>query len=158
MQEKEVLLLNKQPQTTVWRIGRALSLLYWVWFRIYFATEIFYYNTVITHLIWSLSKIWNNIILVLLPFNMQSQTSLVAQTVKYLVAILESWVQYLGWEDLLEKEMATHSSILAWKIPWMEEPGRLQFMRSQRVGHHWVTSLSLSFQSRTELYKHISSK
>ena len=62
---------------------------------------------------------------------MQSQTSLVAQTVKYLVAILESWVQYLGWEDLLEKEMATHSSILAWKIPWMEEPGRLQSMGSQ---------------------------
>ena len=48
----------------------------------------------------------------------------------------ETWVQCLGWEDLLEKEMATHSSILAWKIPWMEEPGRLlQSMGSQRVGH-----------------------
>ena len=45
----------------------------------------------------------------------------------------------------LEKEMATHSSILAWKIPWMEEPGRLQSMGSQRVGHDWVTSLSLSY-------------
>ena len=47
----------------------------------------------------------------------------------------ETWVQSLGWEDPLEKEMATHSSILAWKIPWTEEPGRLQSMGSQRVGH-----------------------
>ena len=50
-------------------------------------------------------------------------TSLVAQTVKCLPTIPETWVQSLGWEDLLEKEMATHSSILAWKVPWMEEPG-----------------------------------
>ena len=49
----------------------------------------------------------------------------------------------LGQEDLLENKMATHSSILAWKIPWTEEPGRLQSMGSQRVGHDWVTSLSL---------------
>ena len=54
----------------------------------------------------------------------------------------ESWVQSLGREDPLEKEMATHSSILAWKIPWREEPGGLQFMGSQRVGHDWVTSLT----------------
>ena len=47
----------------------------------------------------------------------------------------ETWDRSLGWEYLLEKEMATHSSILAWKIPWMEEPGRLQSMGSQRVGH-----------------------
>ena len=47
----------------------------------------------------------------------------------------ETWVQSLGWEDLLEKEMATHSSIFAWKIPWMVEPGRLQSTGSQRVGH-----------------------
>ena len=58
-----------------------------------------------------------------------------AQTVKRLSTMRETWVQSLGLEDLLEKEMATHSSILAWKIPWMEEPGRLQSMRSQRVGH-----------------------
>ena len=51
-----------------------------------------------------------------------------AQTVKHLPTIWETWVQFLGWEDLLEKEMATHSSILAWKIPWTEEPGRLQSM------------------------------
>ena len=47
----------------------------------------------------------------------------------------ETWVRSLGWEDPLEKEMATHSSILAWKIPWMEEPGRLQTMGLQRVRH-----------------------
>ena len=62
-------------------------------------------------------------------------TSLVAQMVKRLPTMRETWVQSLGWEDLLEKEMATLSSILAWKIPWMEEPGRLQSMGLQRVGH-----------------------
>ena len=62
-------------------------------------------------------------------------TSLVAQMVKHLPTIQETWVQYLGQEDLLEKEMATHSSILAWKIPWMEEPGRLQSMGLLRVRH-----------------------
>ena len=62
-------------------------------------------------------------------------TSLVVQTVKRLPAMQETWVQSLGWEDPLEKEMATHSSTLSWKILWMEEPGRLQSMGSQRVGH-----------------------
>ena len=62
-------------------------------------------------------------------------TSLVAQTVKRLPTMWETWVQSLGREDPLEKEMATHSSILAWRIPWMEELGRLQSMGSQRVGH-----------------------
>ena len=63
------------------------------------------------------------------------QTSLVAQTVKNLSTMRETWVQSLGWKDLLEKEMAIHSSTIAWKIPWAEEPGRLQSMWSQRVGH-----------------------
>ena len=58
-----------------------------------------------------------------------------AQTVKRLPAMRETWVQSLGQEDPLEKEMATHSNTLVWKIPWMEEPGRLQSMGSQRVGH-----------------------
>ena len=58
-----------------------------------------------------------------------------AQMVKHLPTMWETWVQSLGREDLLEKEMATHSGILAWKIPQMEEPGRLQFMGLQRVGH-----------------------
>ena len=64
-----------------------------------------------------------------------SWTSLVAQTVKRLPTMQETRVQSLSREDLLEKAMATHSSILAWKIPWTEEPGRLQSMGSQRVGH-----------------------
>ena len=61
--------------------------------------------------------------------------SLVAQMVKHLPAMRETWVQSLGQEDPLEKEMATQSSTLAWKIPWMEELGRLQSMGSQRAGH-----------------------
>ena len=62
-------------------------------------------------------------------------TSLVVQMGKRPPIMQEIWVQSLGQEDLLEKEMAPHSSILAWKIPWSEEPGRLQSMGSQRVGH-----------------------
>ena len=62
-------------------------------------------------------------------------SSLVAQMVKRLPTMWDTRVQSLGWEDLLEKEMATHSSMLAWKIPWMEERGRLQSMGSQRVRH-----------------------
>ena len=65
----------------------------------------------------------------------------VAQRLKCLPAMWEIWVRSLGWEDPLEKEMATHSSILAWRIPWTEEPGRLQSTGSQRVGHDWATSL-----------------
>ena len=63
------------------------------------------------------------------------RASLVAQMVKHLPTMWETGVQSVGQEDLLEKEMATHSSILAWKIPWMEEPGRLQSVGSQRVRH-----------------------
>ena len=61
--------------------------------------------------------------------------SLVAQMVKHPPAMQETWVRFLGWKDPLEKEMAIHSSILAWKIPWTEEPDRLQSMGLQRVGH-----------------------
>ena len=59
-----------------------------------------------------------------------------AQTVKCLPTMRETPVQSLGWEDLLEKEMAIHSNILAWKIPWTEEPDRLWSMGSQIIGHH----------------------
>ena len=62
-------------------------------------------------------------------------TSLVAQTVKPLSTMQETRVRSLRWEDPLEKEMAIHSRTIAWKIPWTEEPGRLQPMGSQRVGH-----------------------
>ena len=86
--------------------------------------------------------------------SVSSRTSLVAQTVKRLSTIRETWVQSLGWEDLLEKEMAIHSSTIAWKISWTEEPGRLQSMGSQRVGHDWATSLSFSFLCH---YRHLGS-
>ena len=65
----------------------------------------------------------------------ETRASLVAQPVKNPPAMQETWVPSLGLEDPLEKEMAIHSSTLAWKIPWTEEPGRLQSMGSQRVGH-----------------------
>ena len=71
-----------------------------------------------------------------LDSDLVSSYSLVAQMVKSLSAMQETWVQSLHWEDSLEKEMATHPSILAWKILWMEEPGRLQSMGSQRVRHN----------------------
>ena len=70
------------------------------------------------------------------------RASLVAQRVKRLPAVRETRVWSLGREDPLEKEMATHSSILAWRIPWAEEPGYSP-QGSQRVGHDWATSLSL---------------
>ena len=60
----------------------------------------------------------------------RNQTSLVAQMVKNPPTMWETWVQFLGWEDPLEKELAIHSSLLAWEIPWTEEPGGLQFMES----------------------------
>ena len=71
--------------------------------------------------------------------------SLVAQLVKNLPAVQETRVWSLGWEDPLEKEMATHSSILAWKISWTEKPGGLQSMGSQRVGHDWATNTNALF-------------
>ena len=64
--------------------------------------------------------------------------------VKHLPAMWETWVRFLDQEDPLEKEMATHSSVLSWKIPWTEEPGRLQSMGSQRVRHVWATSLHIT--------------
>ena len=65
-----------------------------------------------------------------------SWASLMAQTVKNLPAMQDTWVQSLAWEDPLEKGKATHSSILAWRIPWTKEPGRLQSIGSQRVRHN----------------------
>ena len=73
-----------------------------------------------------------------------SWVSLVAQMVKSLPAMKETWIRSLAWKDPLEKKMANHSSVLAWKIPWTENPGSLQPMGLQRVRHDWTTSLSLS--------------
>ena len=69
-------------------------------------------------------------------------------------AMQETWVWSLSWEDPLEKEMATHSSILAWRIPWTEDPDRLQSMGSQRVRHNWATSLSFLHWGGTILHSH----
>ena len=69
-----------------------------------------------------------------------NQVSLVAQMVKNLPAMWETWIWSLGREDPLEKAMATHSIILAWRIPWTEEPGGLHFMGSQRVGQDWASN------------------
>ena len=84
----------------------------------------------------------------------QPWSSLVAQMVKNQPAVQETWVQSLGWEDPLEEGMATHSSILAWKTPWTEEPGGLWYMGSQRVRHDWATkhtSFNLTEISSTHL-------
>ena len=83
--------------------------------------------------------IWKFLVCVLLKPSLKdfeyNLATLVAQRLKHLPAMWETWVRSLGWEAPLEKEMATHSSILAWRIPWREEPSRLQSMGSQRVGH-----------------------
>ena len=78
---------------------------------------------------------WYLIVVLICISLIMSGVSLVAHSVKNLPEVQETWVRSLGWEDPLEKEMATHSSILAWKISWTEEPGWLQSMGSQRVGH-----------------------
>ena len=65
-----------------------------------------------------------------------------AQTVKKLPAMQETWAHFLGREDPLEKGMATHPSILAWRIPWTEEAGGLQSMGLQRIGHDWTTNIT----------------
>ena len=88
------------------------------------------------------------------------KSSLVAQTVKRLPTMRETRIQSLGREDPLEKEMATHSSTLAWKIPCTEEPGRLQSMGLQRVRHDWATSLhflntSICSERKTLVVKHL---
>ena len=88
---------------------------------------------------------------VLLKIN-HIRVSLVAQRVKNLPAMQETWVQSLGWEDPLENGMATHSSILAWRIPWADEPGGLQSMGSQRVRHYWETN---TFTSLSRFMFHI---
>ena len=86
----------------------------------------------------------------------QTRASLVAQTVKRVLAMQETWVRSLGREDPLEKEMATHSSSLGWKIPWMKEPGRLQSRGWHRVRQteqlHWSTGQTLAASCRILRY------
>ena len=84
---------------------------------------------------------YSNVLSVWLSLMERYSKTLGAQMVKHLPTMREAPVRSPGQEDPLEKEMATHSSILAWKIPWTEEPGRLQSTGSKRVGHDWATSL-----------------
>ena len=90
---------------------------------------------------WSCSPAWLSLSSVIKGFYegiINYPASLVAQMVKSLLAMRETWVRSQHWEDPLEKGMATHFSIPAWRIPWTEEPGRLQSVGSQRVGHDWA--------------------
>ena len=80
--------------------------------------------------------------------------SLVAQMVRYLPAMRETWVWSLDWEDPLEKGMTTYSSILAWRIPWTEEPGELQPMGLQRVGQDWATNTGVCAHARAHAHTH----
>ena len=84
-------------------------------------------------------------------FSYSTGASLLAQTVKNPPAMREIWVRFLGQEDPLEKRMATHSSILVWRIPQTEKPGRLQPMGPQKVRHNWVTNfhLHISYKYKT---------
>ena len=79
--------------------------------------------------------------------------SLVAQLVKNPSAVQETLVRFLGWEDPLEEGTATHPSIFASEIPWTEEPGGLQSMRSQRVGHNWASKQTLREYAHTHVRK-----
>ena len=83
----------------------------------------------------------NEIKFLLLSWKHYQFKSSIIWNVKHLSTMRETWFRSLGWGDPLEKEMAIYSRTIAWKIPWTEEPGRLQSMGSQRVGHDWATSL-----------------
>ena len=91
------------------------------------------------------SRIFSTMFLFLLLLNNTLSVSPVAQGLKRLPAMQETWVWSLDWEDPLEKEMPTHSCILAWRIPWTEEPGGLQSMGLQRVGHDWPSDLTKQY-------------
>ena len=104
-----------------------------------------------------LRNIYVNLVYLLILSTLAPLASLVAQRIKHLPALQETWVRSLGWEDPLEKEMAIHSSILAWRIPWTEEPGGLQSTGSQRVRHDWATSLHLAPLGRLQVWYHFPS-
>ena len=82
------------------------------------------------------------------------RASLVVQMGKNLPARRKTWVRSLGWEDPLEEGMATHSSLLAWRVPWKQEPGGLQAMGSQRVGHSWATKRTQHYRAEHSPYFH----
>ena len=100
-------------------------------------------NCVYVFLVDNAMIIWNkNIFLLLWLTYIFVRSSLIAQLVKNLLVVQETWVQSLGGEDPVEKEMATHSSLLAWKIPWTEESGGFRSM-GHRVRHDWATNMDI---------------
>ena len=110
----------------------------WTWLSNWTTTRIHYIKTIISSSLWHcFISLYKGYYHQTLDFPGSSDGKASAYNVADLGSIH-------GWEDPLEKEMATHSSTLAWRIPWMEEPGGLKSMASQRVGHDWATSLSLS--------------
>ena len=98
------------------------------------------------------NPLWKPFMIYWAPF-FPPRAFLVAQTIKNLPAMWETWVWSMGWEDPLQKGIAIHSSILAWRIPWTEEPGGLQSMGLQRVGHNWSTNtFTLFFLRQNSLF------
>ena len=97
----------------------------------------------------AIGECWEIVIIIIISFVLpytQNVLFLVVQMVKDLPAMQETWVWSPGWVDPLEKGMATHSSILAWRIPQTEKPGGIQSMKSQRVGHDWMTNTHAHIQ------------
>ena len=110
----------------------------------------------ITVSIWTLSSLWDSTCASFIRPDLQLWTNYeLPSTAKHLPAMRKTWVRSLGQEDPLEKEMATHSSTLSWKISGTEEHGRLPSTGSQRVGHDWATSLHLCNYIFTFLYSSI---
>ena len=98
----------------------------------------------------ALQRQWDSFSKILKGSIVRAGASLVAQLIRNLPAMQETWGWSLGWEDPLEKGMATHSSILAWRIPWTGEPGGIQSKGLQRVGHDWATNT----HTHTHTHKH----
>ena len=125
-------------------------MIYWNFFSLN-GVDSFDTNQVNTYVPVYIMVLWS-IVFICLPTFMPVAQRL-KQRLRGLPPMQETWVRSLGWEDPLEKEMVTHSSILAWRIPWMEEPGgRLQSMGSPRVGHDWATSLHFMPMSHLSNY------
>ena len=97
---------------------------------------------------WLELTLLNSSYVILFNDNHPTRASLIAQSVKNLSAMQKTWVRSLGQDDPLEKEMAAYSSILAWRLPWTEEPGGLQSMASQRDGHDLATQPPPSYKDR----------
>ena len=135
---------RKKSIWPIWRLySQTLNVFIWMKWTLcckvylYFKKAIYilqYLASLVTHFVWGPEQSWSGL------YYSKLNVSIVAQMVKNLPVIQETGIWWLGWEDPLEKEMATHFIVLAWKIPWTAEPGGPWPMRSQRVGHNWATN------------------